>query len=174
VDSSTAETVVETIEPMRFRQVLGRYPTGVCVVTAREPDGTRLGFAVGSFTSVSLSPPLVGFFPDRSSTSWPRIRAVGSFCVNVLSADQEDLCRRFARRQDDKFDGLSHGESPSGAPLLDGVLAWVDCVLESEAVAGDHFAVVGRVEALDSTGAEPPLVFFGGGYGRFTSHAATA
>ena len=101
MDKSTGDPT----DPRWFRQVLGQYPTGVCVVTATEPDGGRAGFVVGSFTSVSLDPPLVAFFPDRGSTSWPRIHSVGRFCVNILSAEQEDVCRNFATRKQDKFDG---------------------------------------------------------------------
>jgi len=80
----------------QFRDVLGQYPTGVSVVTATQADGKVAGLAVGSFTSVSLDPPLVAFLPDKTSTSWPKIRSVGSFCVNVLGADQESICRTFA------------------------------------------------------------------------------
>ena len=79
----------------KFRQVLGHFPTGVTVVTATN-DGVPVGLAVGSFASVSLDPPLVAFFPDKSSSSWPKIELAGSFCVNILAEDQEDVCRRFA------------------------------------------------------------------------------
>jgi flavin reductase (DIM6/NTAB) family NADH-FMN oxidoreductase RutF/DNA-binding IclR family transcriptional regulator len=150
-----------------FRQVLGQYPTGVCVVTATPPDGRHAGFVVGSFTSVSLDPPLVAFFPDKGSTSWPRIQSARSFCVNVLSASQEDVCRRFASRVADKFDGLSFRRSPSGSPIVDGVVAWIDCDLESVQDAGDHYIVLGRVRELDVDSPSLPLLFFQGGYGRF-------
>src|ERR1041384_7822851 len=88
-----------------YRQVLGHFPTGVTVITA-VLDGQPVGPAGGSFSSVSLAPPLVGFFPDRSSSSWPKIRDAGAFCVNILAEDQEDVCRRFAMKGDDKFAGL--------------------------------------------------------------------
>src|SRR3954469_1109241 len=96
------EAMREPHDQRWFRQVLGQYPTGVCVVTATLPDGSNAGFVVGSFTSVSLDPPLVAFFPDKGSTSWPKIRSAGSFCVNILGADHEDVCRRFASRAPDK------------------------------------------------------------------------
>jgi flavin reductase (DIM6/NTAB) family NADH-FMN oxidoreductase RutF/DNA-binding IclR family transcriptional regulator len=150
-----------------FRQVLGQYPTGVCVVTAVEPEGTRAGFVVGSFTSVSLAPPLIAFFPDRGSSSWPKIERAGRFCVNILGAEQEDVCRRFASRAPDKFDGVPCREAESGAPIIDGVVAWLDCSLESVTEAGDHFIVLGRVDALDVESPGLPLLFFQGGYGRF-------
>ena len=89
------------MEPGRFRHVVGHFPTGVVVVTAMHGEAGPVGMAVGSFTSVSLDPPLVAFLPDRSSTSFPKIRDVGSFCINVLADDQEHLCRAFAARGGD-------------------------------------------------------------------------
>jgi flavin reductase (DIM6/NTAB) family NADH-FMN oxidoreductase RutF/DNA-binding IclR family transcriptional regulator len=154
-------------DPRWFRQVLGQYPTGVCVVTATQPDGQRAGFVVGSFTSVSLAPPLVAFFPDKSSTSWPKIREAKRFCVNILSATQEDVCRRFASQAEDKFDGISYRTSRSGSPIVDGAVAWIDCELESVQEAGDHYIVLGHVIALDIGDQSLPLLFFQGGYGRF-------
>ncbi|MET0521337.1 MAG: flavin reductase family protein, partial [Jiangellaceae bacterium] len=111
----------------RFRDVLGHFPTGVVVVTAMAPSGGPVGMAVGSFTSVSLDPPLVAFLPDRASSTFPHIRGAASFCINVLAADQEDVCRAFALRGADKFRDVSWSPSPSGTPVLDGVVAWIDC-----------------------------------------------
>src|ERR1700761_8846115 len=91
-----------------FRRVLGHYPTGVCIVTAMEAGETPAGMAVGSFTSVSLDPPLVAFFPDKRSSSWPRIERAGKFCVNVLAADQTEICQRFSKSGIDKFAGITH------------------------------------------------------------------
>ena len=107
------------IDPRHFRNVLGSYPTGVCVITSVDADGNRLGLVIGSFVSISLDPPLVGFFPDKRSGTWPRIEASGRFCVNVLGSDQLALCQRFAARGEDKFAELAHGHAPSGLPLLD-------------------------------------------------------
>jgi len=156
-----------SLDPAKFRQVLGHFPTGVTVITAASPDGP-VGLAVGSFASVSLDPPLVAFFANRTSSTWPRIEAAGSFCVNVLGADQEEVCRRFATKRDDKFVGLGWRPAASGAPLLDGVLAWIDCDIEGVSEAGDHVAVMGRVRELE-VGADTagPLLFYRGGYGRF-------
>jgi 3-hydroxy-9,10-secoandrosta-1,3,5(10)-triene-9,17-dione monooxygenase reductase component len=150
----------------KFRQVLGHFPTGVTVVTAAPPEGP-VGLAVGSFASVSLDPPLVAFFPDRGSSSWPRIQQAGSFCVNILAEDQEDVCRRFASKGDDKFAGLGWKAAASGAPVLDGVLAWIDCDIDQVLDAGDHFCVLGRVRDLAVAHDGAPLLFFRGGYGRF-------
>nr|WP_269450211.1 flavin reductase [Gordonia sp. LAM0048] len=153
--------------------MLGQYPTGVCVVAATGADGRRAGMVVGSFASVSLSPPLVVFFPDRSSTSWPRIREVGRFCINVLAAGQEEVCRRFAAKGGDKFEGLDVDVAPSGMPRLNDAAAWIDCEIDSVHDAGDHHAVFGRVIDLDIGTAATPLLFFQGGYGRFARHSVT-
>lgn len=158
----------------RFRQVLGHYPTGVTVVTAVDADGRPVGMAVGSFTSVSLDPPLVAFLPDKSSTSFPRIRNASSFCVNVLSAEQEHVCRAFAAKGQDKFQGLSWRAAGSGAPILDGVVAWIDCGFEAIYESGDHFIVIGKVRELDVANHGMPLLFFQGGYGHFKPLSLTA
>jgi flavin reductase (DIM6/NTAB) family NADH-FMN oxidoreductase RutF len=155
-----------SFDSARYRQVLGHFTTGVTVITGAT-DGEPVGMAVGSFSSVSLDPPLVGFFPDRSSTSWPKVEVTGSFCVNILGEEQEDVCRRFAMKGEDKFAGLGWSATPSGSPLLDGVIAWIDCDIESVTDAGDHVLVLGRVRDLGIEHDGPPLVFFRGGYGRF-------
>lgn len=162
-------------DPTSFRQVLGQYPTGVCAVTAIEPGGAPAGFVVGSFTSVSLAPPLVAFLPAKSSTSWPRIERAKRFCVNILSAEHEELCRRFAEKNVDRFDGVRwRPAAASGAPIIEGVVAWIDCELEGITEAGDHFVVLGRVLDLDIERPALPLLFFQGGYGRFTPLSLTA
>ncbi|WP_433505460.1 flavin reductase [Pseudonocardia halophobica] len=161
-------------DSVRFRRVLGRFPTGVVVVTAIGSGGRPAGMAVGSFTSVSLVPPLLAFFPDKGSSSFPQIRASGSFCVNVLSADQEPVCRAFATKGADKFAGLGWRPAGSGSPILDGVVAWMDCDIETIDRAGDHFIVLGRVRDLQAGPAELPLLFFQGGYGHFSSLSLSA
>ena len=126
---------------------------------------------VGSFTSVSLDPPLVAFFPDKSSSSWPRIERAGRFCVNVLASDQQDLCARFAAKGIDKFDGLAHRMSANGSPVLDDVVAWIDCNLHAVYEAGDHYIALGEVVELETVRAERPLLFFQGKYGEFVGPA---
>lgn len=157
------------IDPKDFRKVLSYYPTGICVAAAVEHGGERVGVAVGSFMSVSLSPALVGFLLDKSSTTWPRIEKVGRFCVNVLAEDQEWICRRFAVRGGDKFAGISHRLSDGGQPILDGVVAWIDCMLHDVHDAGDHVIVLGEVQALSIENDCHPLLFIRGGYGRVYS-----
>jgi flavin reductase (DIM6/NTAB) family NADH-FMN oxidoreductase RutF/DNA-binding IclR family transcriptional regulator len=154
-------------DPRWFRQVLGQYPTGVCVVTAARDGEAPVGMAVGSFTSVSLDPPLVAFLPDRNSSTWPRIEACGRFCVNILGAEQEQLCRRFASRVPDKYGDIPYRLSASGSPILENIVAWIDCELHSVMEAGDHYIVLGRVRELQLESGGLPLLFFQGGYGRF-------
>lgn len=120
--------------------------------------------AVGSFASVSLEPPLVGFFVGHESTSWPPIRSAGRFCVNVLADDQAGLCRRFSQSGADKFAGVTWRPAPSGAPLLDGVVAWIDCRLEREIETGDHSLVLGSVTELEVERGSRPLLFHRGAF----------
>jgi 3-hydroxy-9,10-secoandrosta-1,3,5(10)-triene-9,17-dione monooxygenase reductase component len=155
-----------TIGEARYRQVLGHFATGVTVVAAVH-QGQPVGLSVNSFTSVSLDPPLVAFCAARQSSTWPRIRAVGGFCVNVLSEHQEDISRVFATRGQEKFRGVGWRPAPSGAPVLTGVLAWIDCSVDAEHDAGDHVLVIGRVRELDVLEERGPLIFYRGGYGRF-------
>lgn len=163
------------IDPARFRHVLGQYPTGVVVVTALDADGVAVGMAVGSFTSVSLDPPLVAFLPDKNSSSWRALRASGDrFCVNVLSADQEDVCRAVATRKTDKFHDIGWRPSPEGAPIIDGAVAWIDCVTDRIHDAGDHHIVVGRVLDLDLGDGGTSLLFYRGGYGSFMPNSLAA
>lgn len=158
------------IDPQHFRGVLGNYPTGVCVITAFDPESGPIGMTVGSFTSVSLDPSLVAFLPIRASGTYQRIRSIGKFCVNVLGADQDELCRLFARRGADKFADVGWSPAGSGAPVLDGAIAWIDCELSATYEAGDHDIVIGAVQDLGSAEQpSPPLLFFQGGYGRFST-----
>ncbi|WP_200258556.1 flavin reductase family protein [Streptomyces sp. HSG2] len=162
------------VGPSAFREVLGNFATGVTVVTAPAPaDGSAppAGFACQSFAALSLEPPLVTFLVGRSSATWPRIARTGSFCVNILSERQGDLCRSFAvsgAAGGDKFAGVAHDRSPAtGAPRLAGAVAWVDCAVHAVHPGGDHLIVVGRVLALGRDDvAPPPLVFH---RGRLTS-----
>ncbi|HEX7095401.1 MAG TPA: flavin reductase family protein [Acidimicrobiales bacterium] len=151
----------------KFRQVLGHFPTGVTVITALH-EGVPVGLAVGSFASLSLNPPLVLFCPGNQSSSWPKIREAGSFCVNVLSANQEHVCRVFATKEPDKFANIGwQPTAVTGSPCIDGVIAWIDCDIENIYPGGDHDIVVGRVRDLDAKDEHGPLVFYRGGYGRF-------
>lgn len=155
------------IDATRFRQVLGQYPTGVSVVTSTS-DGRPVGMTVGTFTSVSLDPPLVAFLPQKTSTTWPLIAESGRFCVNVLTWEQEHLCRQMARPSDQKFTDVGWRDSGLGSPIIEEAVAWIDCEITSVIDSGDHLIVVGSVQDLDIEKDALPLVFFRGGYGRFT------
>lgn len=161
-------TTTLKFDPKTFRKVLGHYPTGVCVITAEGADQDPVGMVVGSFTSVSLSPPLIAFFPDKNSTTWPSIEQAGAFCVNVLAHTQGDLCARFAAKGGNKFDALDYSASPLGQPVLADVVAWIDCRIHAVHEAGDHYIVLGEVHDLEADAAMKPLLFHCGGYGQFT------
>jgi flavin reductase (DIM6/NTAB) family NADH-FMN oxidoreductase RutF len=163
-DGSPAGTPPEVVDPRVMRDVLGAFPSGVTVVTA-VADGAPIGFTCQSFSSLSLDPPLVVFAPGRSSRTWPRLRDIGAFCVNVLAEDQDGLSQAFARSGVDKFAGVPWTASPSGAPVLEGVVAWIDCALWAEYDGGDHTLVAARVLDLGATAGRRPLVFHRGAYG---------
>lgn len=170
----TAPQPDRTQDSLHFRRVLGHYPTGVSIVTAVDDQGAPLGMVVGSFTSVSMDPPLVAYFAMVTSRSYAQIRSAGGFCVNVLAADQEPLCRAFAARGADKFAGVDWHAAPTGSPILDDAVAWIDCRTEVIHSAGDHDIVVGRVIDLDVAAPRPSLLFFQGGYGSFSAHSLVA
>lgn len=157
------------IDPGEFRRVLGHFPTGVTVVTGAAADGPT-GMAIGSFASVSLDPPLVMFCPGNTSATWKQIKETGAFCVNVLGDDQKDTCGIFAGKSDDKFAGIDWTTEVTGAPVIPGSLAVIDCEIHAVHDGGDHDIVVGLVKSL-RTAADAdrrgPLLFFQGGYGRY-------
>jgi flavin reductase (DIM6/NTAB) family NADH-FMN oxidoreductase RutF len=155
-----------TFDAAKFRQVLGHFPTGVTVVTTMS-DGKPVGFAVGSFASLSLDPPQVLFCAGSHSSTWPKIQAAGRFCANILADDQEDICRVFASKADDKFAEIGWKHSGNGSPLINGALAYIDCTIADVVESGDHYVVIGAVNDLDVQHEGGPLVFFRGGYGRF-------
>jgi flavin reductase (DIM6/NTAB) family NADH-FMN oxidoreductase RutF/DNA-binding IclR family transcriptional regulator len=163
-----------SIDPQKYRRVMGHLPTGVVVVTALAEDGQPVGMSVGSCTSVSLDPPLIAFLPAASSTTWPKMAGAKCFCVNILCSEQEQLCRTFAAKGIDKFAGLRWRSAGSSAPIIEGSLAWVDCDLERIDEAGDHYIVLGRVREMEIEQPSVPLVFFQGGYGRFDAGSGVA
>ena len=147
-----------------FRAVLGRLPTGVVVVAGGEREQPS-ALVVGSFMSVSLEPPLVAVCVAKTSTSWPAIEAGGHFCANVLGDGQQRLAKRFAQSGGDKFAGVSWSPAPAtGAPLLEGVTAWIDCTIYKRYEAGDHWLVLGEVLELSGLEDAGALVFHSGVY----------
>ncbi|MGW2651432.1 flavin reductase family protein [Streptomyces sp. NPDC001393] len=153
------------IDATHFRKVLAHLPTGVTVITAHGEHGP-VGMAANSVTSVSLDPPLILFCPAKSSSTWPKIRAAGSFCVNVMAGHHEDVTRQFAAKEADRFAGVEFAMRPAGPALRD-VVAWIECTIHAEYDSGDHTIVVGRVSAIEAASDAEPLVFFRGAYGSF-------
>lgn len=155
------------IDPSAYRDVLGHYPTGVTVVTAFDGE-EPVGMVVGTFTSVSLDPPLVAFMPTRGSGTYARLARADAFCINVLAHDQLEVCRTMAVPSDDKFARVAWQSGTYGAPTLDDAVAQIHCTPESQIEAGDHHIVLCRVQALEVNRAVTPLLFFQGGYGGFS------
>jgi flavin reductase (DIM6/NTAB) family NADH-FMN oxidoreductase RutF len=166
---------VNTIDAGRFKSVMGHFATGVSIVTALDADdGKPVGFTAQSFLSLSLDPPLVAIAPALSSSSWPKIAKADGLCINILGADQEALCLGFATPSEDKFAGVGWRGSPStGAPLIEGSLAWIDGRIEATYPGGDHELVVIRVLDLGDATSEGehkvgPLLFYRAGFGSFS------
>jgi flavin reductase (DIM6/NTAB) family NADH-FMN oxidoreductase RutF len=150
-----------------FRTALGRFATGVTVITTQGPDGP-LGFTANSFAALSLDPPLVLWSPAKSSSRFPVFSKAQAFAIHVLAADQASIGARFVRGGAG-FDGLDHDLTDQGVPVLAEALARFDCHLHATHEGGDHLIVVGRVDqAMYREGA--PLVFSQGGYGGFVPH----
>ena len=155
-----------TIEGDLYRKVLGRYPTGVTLVTGMD-ETEPLAIVIGSFTSVSMSPPLVGFFIGTGSQTWQRIEKSGSFGVNILSDEQVDLSNGFFQKERDPWEGTGWESMASGSPMIPSCLANIDCSIHEVSEAGDHFFVSGLVEEAIYKDVGSPLVFLGGKYGQF-------
>jgi 3-hydroxy-9,10-secoandrosta-1,3,5(10)-triene-9,17-dione monooxygenase reductase component len=156
--------VPRIVDPGAMREVLGHFASGVTVVTALTADGPA-GFTCQSFSSLSLDPPLVAFAPARTSQTWPALRAIGRFCVNVLAEGQDAVSQNFARSGGDKFAGVPWSPSAHGSPVLDDVVAWIDGELWAEYDGGDHSIVVARVLDLGADPERRPLLFHRGSYG---------
>ncbi|HWE88002.1 MAG TPA: flavin reductase family protein [Pseudonocardiaceae bacterium] len=168
----TADTahVPAELDARHFRDVLGRFPTGVVAVTGFESGaGAPVGLAVNSFTSVSLRPPLVSFCVAHTSSSWPRLRTAHRLAVNILGEDQRQVSRDLAAKsvQGDKFVNLRWSRSAGGTPIIADTPAWLECTVTAEHPAGDHLIVVAAVHHFQHAHDGGPLVFFRGGYGRF-------
>jgi len=155
------------MESSEFRRILGHWVSGVSVVATKMSDGRLCGLTANAIASVSLDPPLVLVCVEHDADSHECIRSAGIFSINVLYSDQERIARRFATWEiDTKFEGLAFREEVTGAPILDGALAWVDCRVHTEYPAGDHTIFVGEVVAGDAREGSP-LLYYRGGYGRF-------
>lgn len=143
---------------------MGRFATGVTVLTVNGPGDRPLGMTASSLASVSLVPPLVSVCVDHEAELHDAILAAPVFVVNILESRQEVLSRRFADRHEDRFDGVGYHRSPAGEVLLDGALAHLECDRFASYPAGDHTIIIGRVIG-GSTGEGRPLLYYRGGYG---------
>jgi len=154
------------VEAETFRASVGRYASGITVITALDEGGEPVGFTCQSFTSVSLSPPLVSFGVMKTSSSYPRIRAVKRCAVNILSHSQRRISEQFARSGGDKWTGVDWKSTRRGNPVIQDSLMWLDCELYEEFTVGDHFMVIAEVHEV-SAGQLPdeaPLLYFRGAY----------
>ncbi len=155
------ETVKQPIDERHLRNALGRFATGVTVITTRTPSGKLEGLTANSFAAVSLDPPLVSWSLKRAAPSFPSFLAARHFAVNVLCADQHALCRHFATPRLDKFEDISFEPGLHGAPLLAGCLASFECRTETTIEGGDHMIFLGRVMRASYREGEP-LIFSAG------------
>ncbi|MCW2876379.1 MAG: flavin reductase protein [Sphaerisporangium sp.] len=165
------ETLSErAVDNEGFRRALAVHAAGVVVVTA-QTEGVPVGLTATSFSSVSLNPPLVSFYVDQSSTTWPWLRQAETFAVNVLASDQAELAARFARKGADRFaEPTRWTPGPDDVPLLGGVSAHLVCVPHTTVEIGDHVLVVGLVTGTGIDTSGRPLLYHQGRFGRFTPH----
>jgi flavin reductase (DIM6/NTAB) family NADH-FMN oxidoreductase RutF len=153
----------EAFDPRDFRSALGAFSTGVTVVTIAAPDGSPVGLTCNSFSSVSLSPPLVLWSLSLRSPNLSKFLQAPHFAVNILAADQIALARRFGQSIANKFDGVAYRRGIGGVPLLDNVAAELECRNETRYYSGDHVIFIGHV--LRYAWREcVPLLFCGGRY----------
>lgn len=153
------------IDPSTFRATLGRFASGITVITARDADGRDVGMTVSAFSSLSLDPPLVLICIDNGASVAPVLEHCELFGINVLSDEQEPISRRFAEKEVDRFEGVAYHRGQYGIALLDGALAQMECRVHARYPAGDHTILVGAVEGT-AVHEGHPLVYYRGGYGR--------
>jgi 3-hydroxy-9,10-secoandrosta-1,3,5(10)-triene-9,17-dione monooxygenase reductase component len=152
------------VDPARFRDVLGRFASGITVVAALDESGEPVGLACQSFASLSLDPPLVLLCVGRNSSSWPQVERAGRFGVSILADDQADICAALGRKGTDKFASVDWARTPGGAVRINNALATVDCELYAVHEAGDHYVITARVLALDARADGSPLLYFRSDY----------
>lgn len=150
----------ERIDADHFRDVLGRFASGVTVVASADEDGRPVGLACQSFASLSLDPPLVLVCVARTSSSWPKVEAAGRFGISILADDQKDVCAALGRRGGDKFADVEWSLSRNDAVRIGGALAHIDCAVKDVVEAGDHYVVIARVLELTARKDGAPLLYF--------------
>ena len=152
-----------SLDPINFRSVLGRFATGVTIVTTRDADGCDHGMTVNAFCSLSLEPPLVLICIEQEATLLPVLCETPQFVVNVLSQEQEPLSRRFAEHMGNRFEGVGFTRGITGGAVLNDVLAYVECRRTNQYASGDHTIFIGEVIAA-AAHPEHPLLYYRGGY----------
>lgn len=159
------------LDSAELRRAFAHYPTGVAVITAAGPDGP-VAMVVSSFATVSLRPPLVAFCAAHTSTTWPTIADARSCCINVLASSQGGLCKQLASKSGNRFEGVGWSPAESGAPVLHGVVGWLECVIVEVRLAGDHDLVLLEVLRHEVEQDREPLLFHRSGYRAFASPPA--
>lgn len=153
-----------SLDSLQFRRALGRFATGVCVITANPPGHPPFGVTVNSFSSLSLDPPLVLWSLQKSSDTMDAFAAATHYCVNVLSEAQQALSGRFAKKGEHALDPSQYSNGETGLPVLHGTLATFECEIDARHDGGDHVILVGRVQAMRFPEPGRPLLYFDGGY----------
>jgi flavin reductase (DIM6/NTAB) family NADH-FMN oxidoreductase RutF len=146
-----------------FRAVLGRFASGVTIVTTVDADGIDHGMTVSAFSSLSLDPPLVLVCIDHKASVWPAFERATHFAINILGSQQEALSRRFSSREGERFEGVGFTRGTTGVALLDDTLAAVECTVTARLPHGDHSILVGSVDGGSARDLQP-LLYFRGGY----------
>ena len=152
-----------SVSPDEFRSVLGRFPSGVTVVTTKAADGSNQGMTVSAFCSVSLEPPLVLICIEKTASVYDALTSAPGFVVNILSAKQEQIARRFSIVDIDRFEGVGFSRTQNDIAVLDDVLGIIECNSVALHDAGDHTVIVGEVEATRAENGSP-LIYYRGGY----------
>lgn len=153
-----------SVDADQFRQLLGRFATGVTVVTTRSATGVPIGMTASSLASVSLAPPLLLVAVDRNNDMHDALKVASHFAINILTADQEILSRRFASTDPNRFDGVGYREGRNGLPLLNDVVAHIECAMHGAVPGGDHTVYFGLVTGGDVSDLRP-LIYYRSGYG---------
>ena len=158
-----------SMDKRHFRSVLGKFATGVTIITTIENQHPK-GITANSFTSVSLEPPLVLFCLGKESTNFQAFNVANFFAVNILSNEQTALSNRFAAYDGDRFDGVNWKNWETGAPILDGAIAAIDCIRKKLIDAGDHIIILGEVLRAEKLSEQDPLIYFNGKYAKKISY----
>jgi flavin reductase (DIM6/NTAB) family NADH-FMN oxidoreductase RutF len=161
-----------SIDKHLFMRVMGSFASGVTIITTFGKDGQARGFTASAVSSLSLEPPMLLVCINEHSTTLDEIKEAGSFAVNILSTDQQETAQRFATRRDDRFGGLRWRRgAETGAPVIDGSLAYAECRLTDNCKGGDHVVLMGEIVAGSANEAEP-LLYFRGRYGTYEAVVA--